>query len=121
MATGWFGTLRSAKVRAMGFRELLPHVTYMRYSDLKGDLETATLHMDNHFDWENGNYIAPGINIQWEGLDEPFEIYPGVIVPPGVLPKPSHGLPHEHRSPKAGLGPASTGTTAVSCRAVRTA
>jgi hypothetical protein len=44
--------------------------------------------MDNHLDWENGNYIAPGINIDWEGLDEPFEVYPGVIVPPGVYRSP---------------------------------
>jgi hypothetical protein len=88
LSTGWYGTLRSAKIREMGFRELAPHFNYTRYTDLQGELETATFHVDNHLDWENGNYIAPGFNIQWEGLDVPFEIYPGVIVPPGQYRSP---------------------------------
>lgn len=83
MATGWYTTLRTPKVREMGFRELFPHVSYIRYADLTGRMETATLHMDTHLDWENGNYLSPAINMQWEGLDEPFEIYPGIVVPRG--------------------------------------
>ena len=84
LSTGFFETLRGASVRAKGFRELFPHVSYVRYDNMDGGLQTATLHMDNHLDWENGNYIAPAINVQWEGLDRPFEVYPGVVVPAGV-------------------------------------
>lgn len=82
-AAGWFETMRGEAVRAKGFRELFPHVSYVRYDNMNGGLQTATLHIDNHLDWENGNYIAPAVNVQWEGLDRPFEVYPGVIVPPG--------------------------------------
>ena len=88
LSTGFFETVRSKAVRDKGFRELAPHVLYQRYSELGGALESAVLHMDNHLDWENGNYISPGINIDWEGLDRPFEVYPGVIVPPGVYRSP---------------------------------
>jgi hypothetical protein len=84
LATGWFETLRGDAIRARGFRELFPHVAYVRYDNVDGGLQTATLHLDNHLDWENGNYIAPAVDIQWEGLDQPFEVYPGVIVPAGV-------------------------------------
>ena len=76
--------LRDEGLRAMGFRELNPHVSYQRYNRLDGSLQTARLHMDNHLDWENGNYIAPAVNVDWEGLDQPFEVSPGVVVPAGT-------------------------------------
>ena len=76
--------LRDEGLRARGFREFNPHVAYQRYNRLDGSLQSATLHMDNHFDWENGNYIAPAVNIDWEGLDVPFEVSPGVVVPVGT-------------------------------------
>jgi hypothetical protein len=88
LSYGWFTTLRSPKINEMGFRELAPHFSYQRFSNLQGELETATLHMDNHLDWENGNYIAPGLNIQWEGLSRPFEIYKGIVVPAGNYRSP---------------------------------
>ena len=88
MAFGFYETIRSERVRGWGFREFYPHFSYVRYERLDGSLESATLHIDNHFDWENGNYIAPAFNIDWEGLDEPFEVYPGVEVPAGEYTSP---------------------------------
>ena len=88
LSVGWFDTWRGDQVQSWGFRELLPHVSYVRYTNFDGSMQTATLHMDNHLDWENGNYIAPAVNIQWEGLDRPFEVYPGVVVPAGVYRSP---------------------------------
>lgn len=88
LAAGWYETVRTSAVKRKGFRELAPHVAYTRYSQFEGGILTATLHMDNHLDWENGNFISPAINIDWEGLYQPFEIYPGVIVPPGVYRSP---------------------------------
>ena len=77
-------TMRQEKVRSWGFREFLPHITYTRYDYLDGrGMQNAELHSDNHWDWENGNYISTAVNGTWEGLGNPFEIYPGIIVPPG--------------------------------------
>jgi hypothetical protein len=76
-------TLRQQRIRGWGFRELLPHATYTRYTYLDGGLQSAELHVDNHWDWENGNYVAASLNGAWDGLRVPFQVYPGVIVPPG--------------------------------------
>jgi hypothetical protein len=79
-------TLRQQRVRKWGFRELLPHMTYTRYDYLdSGELQNAELHIDNHWDWENGNYIATAVNGTWEGLRAPFTLFPGVVVPPGQV------------------------------------
>jgi hypothetical protein len=88
LSTGFFETVRTKWVSNAGFRELAPHFAYSRYSDIGGGLQSAMLHLDNHLDWENGNYISPGFNIDWEGLDVPFEVYPGVVVPPGIYRSP---------------------------------
>ena len=48
-----------------------------------GFQETATLHIDSAWDFENGIFISPALNVQYEGLREPFEVYPGVVVPAG--------------------------------------
>ena len=81
---GIFETLRQNRIRGLGFRELLPHLWYRRYERLDdGRLINAELHADFYWDWQNGNYISTGLMGTWEGLDLPFQIYPGVIVPPG--------------------------------------
>ena len=76
-------TMRQQKIRDWGFREWQPHLQYTRYEYLDGGLNTAVLHLDNHWDWENGYRIDTALQGTWEGFREPFEIYPGVIVPVG--------------------------------------
>ena len=76
-------TMRQDWVRALGFREFLPHANYTRYTYLDGGLQNQELHVDNHWDWENGNYIAASLNGTWDGLRAPFQVYPGVVVPAG--------------------------------------
>jgi hypothetical protein len=77
-------TMRQQKIRSWGFREFLPHINYTRYDYLDGrGIQNAELHIDNHWDWENGNFISTGLNGTWEGLDKPFQVYPGIVVPPG--------------------------------------
>jgi hypothetical protein len=67
------------------FRELRPHVSYREYFDLDGFSETRLIHIDNHFEFSNGAFFQlPAINFVREGLKEPFEISPGVIVPAGT-------------------------------------
>jgi hypothetical protein len=79
---------RQEGVRAVGFRELNPHMNYTRFNYLDGSLLTADMHVDNHWDWENGQFITVALNGTWDGLREPFQIFPGIIIPPG-----EHGGP----------------------------
>jgi hypothetical protein len=76
-------TMRQDRIRGWGFREFLPHLNYTRYDYLDGGLQNGELHIDNHWDWENGNFISTAVNGTWEGLREPFQVYPGVVVPAG--------------------------------------
>jgi hypothetical protein len=76
-------TMRQDWVRKLGFREWLPHVNGARYDYIDGGLNSADLHIDNHWDWENGWRIDTALQGGWEGLRLPFEIYPGIVVPPG--------------------------------------
>ena len=75
--------MRQGRIRGWGFREFLPHASYTRYDYLEGGLNTADLHVDNHWDWENGNFVTVALNGTWDGIVTPFVVYPGVIVPPG--------------------------------------
>ncbi len=89
MRMGWYETMRQPYIREMGFREFLPHISYTRFDYLDGaGIQNAEMHVDNHFDWENGYFISPALNTMWEGLDEPFEVFPGVVVPPGDYTSP---------------------------------
>ena len=76
-------TFRGGRVEEWGFRQIFPHMTITRYDYLDGGLNNMEFHLDNDFDWENGTLIATPVNGTWEGLRVPFEVYPGVIVPPG--------------------------------------
>ena len=53
------------------------------YWGLDGLLETGFTHMDAHWQWKNGYEVHTGVNLTEEGVRTPFEIYPGVFVPPG--------------------------------------
>ena len=79
----YFETMRQEKIRGWGFREWQPHVNFTRFDYLDGGLNNAELHIDNHWDWENGNRVDTALNGSWEGFRAPFEVYPGVFVPVG--------------------------------------
>jgi hypothetical protein len=40
--------------------------------------------VDNHWEWKSGHEVHTGTNFTREGLLTPFEIAPGVFVPPGT-------------------------------------
>ena len=67
-----------------GLHELRPHISYRGFWDFDGFQETGFLHVDNHWEWANGHEIHTGINFTREGVKEAFEIFPGVVVPPGT-------------------------------------
>lgn len=67
------------------FYEWRPHVSYREHFALDGFSESRFIHIDSHFQFANGAFFQlPAINLVREGLREPFEISPGVIVPPGT-------------------------------------
>ena len=66
------------------FREFRPHVSYNQFWSLGGFSEEYVVHIDNHFQFENGAFFQlPGFNITGEGLEEPFEIRDGMFIPAG--------------------------------------
>jgi hypothetical protein len=81
LETGFFLNVRND---ISWLRELRPHITYSGFWDFDGFKETARLHFDSHVDFENGAFFSPAFNHTVEGLTEPFEIYPGIVVPPGA-------------------------------------
>ncbi len=68
----------------LGLHELRPHVSYRGFWDFDDFQETGYLHVDNHWEWKNGYELHTGVNFTREGVTEAFEIFPGVIVPPGT-------------------------------------
>jgi hypothetical protein len=77
--------LRHVRFPSAGWlRELRPHSSYRAFYDFDGFIESAQLHFDNHFAFANGAFFSPAINWTREGLRQPFEIAPGVIVQPGT-------------------------------------
>ena len=65
-------------------RELRPHSHVRTWWDLDGFKETEEIHMDTHIDFESGWFYSPAFNVKTEGLKVPFEISPGVVIPPGT-------------------------------------
>jgi len=64
-------------------RETNPHARYTRYEDLDGFLETAYLHLDWELKFAGGGRFGPEADMYQEGLKEPFEVSPGVMIPTG--------------------------------------
>ena len=66
-------------------QELRPHVHYTRYDDIQtGFMETEKIHVDVHFESPGGALFSPAFNYVTEGLEEPFQIAEGVVIPPGT-------------------------------------
>jgi hypothetical protein len=81
--------VRTAGLAKRGLREWEPHMSYESYWGFDGLHESALLHMDSRLDFENGySLTSTALNVQWEGLRAPFEVYPGVVVPAGEYRSP---------------------------------
>ena len=67
-----------------GVHEFRPHINHYTIFDFEtGGQETQFTHIDNHLEWRNGYEIHTGVNITREGVFEPFDIFPEVVVPNG--------------------------------------
>ena len=78
----WLRHLRTEGVS--WFREFRPHMSWTQFWTLGGFSESYQVHIDNHFQFENGAFFQfPGINLTGEGLEETFEIRDGIVIPMG--------------------------------------
>ena len=65
-------------------KEWLPHTNYRGYNALDGFWQEGRLHIDmTEFDLANGGRFGPEVNVEHQGLEQPFAIAPGVTLPVG--------------------------------------
>ena len=67
----------------LNLQELRPHSSYRAFYGPDDLLESMQWHIDNHWQFRNSYEVHTGVNVTEEGLRRPFEIYPGIFVPPG--------------------------------------
>ncbi|MFN8582829.1 MAG: DUF5916 domain-containing protein [Gemmatimonadaceae bacterium] len=61
-----------------------PHVNWRGYYDRQGYYQSGQVHIDlTEVEGNNGGRFGPEVNVYHEGLQSPFEIAPGVILPVG--------------------------------------
>ncbi len=65
-------------------QELRPHATFRGFWGFDGFQETGYVHLDNHWQFRDSTEVHTGMNLTREGVRTPFEIYPGIFVPPGT-------------------------------------
>jgi hypothetical protein len=67
------------------FRQWNPHVSYRGFYDIDdGYRQTGYWHIDmTEIEFANSSRFGPEFNISQEGLQQPFEISPGVVLAPG--------------------------------------
>ncbi len=68
----------------LNLQELRPHVSFRGFWGHDGFHETGYVHVDNHWQFRNAYEVHTGMNFTLEGVRTPFEIYPGIFVPPGT-------------------------------------
>ncbi|MFP5379103.1 MAG: DUF5916 domain-containing protein, partial [Vicinamibacteria bacterium] len=75
--------LRPGNGLGLGLQEIRPHASYRSFWGFDGFQETGFMHIDSHWELKNSYEFHTGMNLTKEGVRTPFEIFPGVIVPPG--------------------------------------
>ena len=66
----------------IGFHEWTPHAAVFLIRDFDtGQVESDWIHLDNTMEWRNGFWASMALNLTTEGVFEPFQIFPGVVVP----------------------------------------
>jgi hypothetical protein len=68
----------------LNLHEIRPHVAYRSFWGHDGFQETGYTHIDSHWQFRNAYEVHTGMNLTLEGVRAPFEIYPGIFVPPGT-------------------------------------
>ena len=66
----------------IGFHEWTPHAAVFLIRDFDtGRVESDWIHLDNTMEWRNGFWASMALNLTTEGVFQPFEIFPDVVVP----------------------------------------
>jgi hypothetical protein len=74
-------------------KEWLPHASYRGYNALDGFWQEGRLHLDlTEFDLANGGRFGPEVNVEHQGLEQPFAIASGVTLPVGSYDYTSLGF-----------------------------
>jgi hypothetical protein len=74
-------------------KEWIPHVSYRGYYRLGGFWQEGRIHIDvTEFDLANGGRFGPEVNIEHQGLEQPFAIATGVTLPIGSYDYTSAGF-----------------------------
>ena len=74
-------------------KEWIPHVNYRGYYDLSGFWQEGRIHIDvTEFDLANGGRFGPEVNVEHQGLAQPFAIASTVTLPAGSYDYTSVGF-----------------------------
>ncbi|HXL35344.1 MAG TPA: DUF5916 domain-containing protein [Gemmatimonadales bacterium] len=74
-------------------KEWIPHVNYRGYYRLHDFWQEGRLHLDlTEVDLANGGRIGPEVNVEHQGLEQPFAIATGVTLPAGSYDYTSVGF-----------------------------
>jgi hypothetical protein len=65
-------------------QEIRPHATFRGFWGFDNFQETGYVHLDSHWQFKNSWEVHTGMNVTREGVRTPFQIYPGIFVPPGT-------------------------------------
>lgn len=65
-------------------QEIRPHSQFRAFWGFDRFQETGFWHIDSHWQFRNSAEVHTGTNITLEGVRTPFEIFPGIFVPPGT-------------------------------------
>jgi len=72
------------KMRVPGWRQATPHITYRSFWDFSGFQQTGYLHFHLDSELKGGGRVSTEANFSREGLQRPFTIAPGVVIPTGT-------------------------------------
>jgi len=88
---GLFRKIRLPKIPWV--KEWIPHINYRGYNRLSGFWQEGRLHLDLwEVDFANGGRIGPEVNVEHQGLEQPFQIASGVLLPVGSYDYTSVGF-----------------------------
>ena len=94
----WF--TEPAFLRKWAIRRIEPHARVWTYDDPSGRLVSRSGHISNQTTWNDGSYFEYAFEPRVEAISRPFNIAPGVAIPPGRYDWTQHLLLFEGNKSK---------------------
>lgn len=83
----WFTDIgirpRPRVMRELGVREMHPHIVWNYYEDLSGRMVAKRLHTGYSFFFNSGGFSELSVNPEFQLIEQPFRIAPGIEIPAG--------------------------------------